>query len=936
MQRFSHNSIFFLTLLLAINANPQSQQLSINDFVVYSVKDLKLASDIKVLPSSNMANGNVGSKESISFKKSSVINANIFGRGTIDLDKELAISGNITANNYTNKNGDILKGDKDISISGNIVVNGDLKLSSNGSSITGFVKQRPGASYTGPNPVLGRTNESLTLPIFPTLPIINDFEAGTLNIVGNQTIAPGEYNDVILTNNQTLRLNGVGTYVFKSITNSGNGKINIVFNFQNAPTGHFRLFVTGKVNLKNVTVTTINGGSASRIFTEIHSSLSTNNDNDDIQNAFFLSNGSGNSGSNWLVTLWVPYGKIKIKSTGNAPVTKVEGAIWGGDVIYIEKNIEIKYDPLIFDPNNISPYYPAPESGKINDLIGSELTQLSVNIGPITSIPDNNIFRIDTINNIPYVTIEAIAIDGQENALLAYLINQGLINIISNGDNSLVITGMFPIANLQELNEQVTLLRYSRPLYEPLTKVGITTSQGDTAMRSNLVRLGYDLAGTGVKVGVISDSYNTIRNNPALADVSNGDLPGPTNPNGNLTPVQIVQEFPFGTRIDEGRAMLQIIHDVAPKSTLAFRTGFISAGDFAEGIRELATEGCQIIVDDVTYITEPFFRDGVVAQAVDEVNAAGVTYVSAAGNYGTKSYEAQFSPAIAPPGTFGEAHNFGSSVYQRLVLVPGTYTIVLQWDDDVYSLKNNTGTQTDLDIWLSNLDGTPLFGFNRNNLGGDPIEVLPFNVNETTTTNIIVSKAAGPNVRFKYIIFRGEGIIDDPSAGAGTIVGQANAAGAISVGAVLFLNTPAYGGVASSASFSSRGGVLVNNANRNKPDISGPNGVNTTVDLKGVNIDGDAFPNFFGTSAAAPHIAAAAALLIEAKQKFSNTSISNDSIRLIMKNTAGPISGGSSVSGAGFIRADEMIKTFAKPKPKLRSIFSVGNSDFEPGSTLLV
>jgi hypothetical protein len=120
--------------------------------------------------------------------------------------------------------------------------------------------------------------------------------------------------------------------------------------------------------------------------------------------------------------------------------------------------------------------------------------------------------------------------------------------------------------------------------------------------------------------------------------------------------------------------------------------------------------------------------------------------------------------------------------------------MVMQWDDDVYSLGGNNGAQTDMDIWLTNqdglssqdgitnLDGKPLFGFNRNNLGGDPIEVLPFNVNDTILTSILVTKASGPDRKFKYIIFRGEGRIDDPNANSGTIVGQANATGAITVG----------------------------------------------------------------------------------------------------------------------------------------------------------
>ncbi|HMP30980.1 MAG TPA: hypothetical protein PKD85_15340, partial [Saprospiraceae bacterium] len=366
-----------------------------------------------VLPNLDNSAGNIGGKENIFLKNASTINANIFAKGTLDLDKELSIFGNIAVSNSNNVIGNVLRGDKDVQITGNVMVNGDINLSPNGSFINGFVKQSLGASYNGPNPSLGRTNENLLLPIYPASPIINNFEAGTLNKIGNQRVVPGEYKDVVLTNGQTLTLDGVGDYVFKSITNSGNNRVNIVFDFKNAPTGQFRIFVTGRVNLKNVTVTTINGGGASRIYTEVHSPLTSSNDNDDLLNAFFLSNGTGNSGSNWLGTLWVPYGKIKIKSTGNAPVTKIIGAIWGGNIIQIEKNAEIRFEALGFVPSKITPYYPAPEDGKVGDLIGSELTQLSVNTGPITSIPDNNIFRIDTIDEIPYVTIEAIAIDGQ-------------------------------------------------------------------------------------------------------------------------------------------------------------------------------------------------------------------------------------------------------------------------------------------------------------------------------------------------------------------------------------------------------------------------------------------------------------------------------------------------------------------------------------------
>ncbi|MBK7855000.1 MAG: hypothetical protein IPJ79_08925 [Bacteroidetes bacterium] len=118
---------------------------------------------------------------------------------------------------------------------------------------------------------------------------------------------------------------------------------------------------------------------------------------------------------------------------------------------------------------------------------------------------------------------------------------------------------------------------------------------------------------------------------------------------------------------------MQIVHDIAPKADLAFRTGFISAGDMAQGILALEQANCDVIVDDITFITEPFFQDGVVAQAVDNVAAQGVSYFSAAGNFGNKSYSAVFNPTATPNGIVGSAHNFGGGdIYQSLTLHQAT------------------------------------------------------------------------------------------------------------------------------------------------------------------------------------------------------------------------------------------------------------------------
>jgi hypothetical protein len=182
-----------------------------------------------------------------------------------------------------------------------------------------------------------------------------------------------------------------------------------------------------------------------------------------------------------------------------------------------------------------------------------------------------------------------------------------------------------------------------------VTNVGATDSQGIVQHRVNKLPAGID--GSGITVGVMSDSYDTnVAPNSAALDISTGDLPGAGNPLGNTEPVVVLEDSP--ARTDEGRAMLQIVHDLAPKAKLGFATANGGQLNFADNIRALAGDPAapnyragfkaDIIVDDVIYLDEPFFQDGIVAQAVDEVVAKGVSYFSSAGNRpATQAYDSK-------------------------------------------------------------------------------------------------------------------------------------------------------------------------------------------------------------------------------------------------------------------------------------------------------
>ena len=61
---------------------------------------------------------------------------------------------------------------------------------------------------------------------------------------------------------------------------------------------------------------------------------------------------------------------------------------------------------------------------------------------------------------------------------------------------------------------------------------------------------------------------------------------------------------------------------------------------YANNIQALANAGCQVIVDDVVNLGEPFFQDGIIAQAVDNVTTNDdAIYFSSAGNRAARAYE---------------------------------------------------------------------------------------------------------------------------------------------------------------------------------------------------------------------------------------------------------------------------------------------------------
>lgn len=311
-----------------------------------------------------------------------------------------------------------------------------------------------------------------------------------------------------------------------------------------------------------------------------------------------------------------------------------------------------------------------------------------------------------------YVSVYAIAQENNTQQLKAGLQSIGLAYGQSQG---LVVAGYLPIQSLDEM-ARLPSLQYAYPSYA-VKNAGATVSQADVVANVDLARSQFGVDGTGITIGVLSDSFNDL--DGAIADSATGDLP----PLNQITVLaDDLSPFPFPINTDEGRGMMQLIHDLAPGADLAFHTAFVSPLDFALGIEELANEAnADVIVDDVIWFNEPMFQDGFIARSVDQVVSQGVTYFSSAGNLADQSYAAPYNASRNfRPGAF-DSEDFAPSFrggtlhgtyFKAFVPEGGVLNLPMQWDQPYRSQTLPSGGITpgslsDYDIYVFSEDFDP-------------------------------------------------------------------------------------------------------------------------------------------------------------------------------------------------------------------------------------
>jgi hypothetical protein len=596
-------------------------------------------------------------------------------------------------------------------------------------------------------------------------------------------------------------------------------------------------------------------------------------------------------------------------------------------------------------------------------------------------------FRVTAPGAVPEVLIDAVT-TGDPQALEGALQALGLRDAATFSND---VGGWLPVEQIARA-ARLTELRFARASM-PRTRAGPVATQGDFAQRSAAIRASYpSLTGGGITVGVLSDSFNCYQTYadsgvPAsgfngyasnhftasyASDQLTGALPAAITVLKEATCLSYgaPEQLPF---TDEGRALLQIVHAVAPGAGLAFYTAENSEAHFASGIIKLAQAGARIIDDDVGYPDEPFFQDGVVAQAIDQVAASGVAYFSSAGNNGRNSYE-NSAPAFplaaaSGPNAGEQLLNFdrsGATTTTSLPLTipslfPGEFVVlILQWDQPyVTGAPGSGGATSSLDLCVIGANGPDQVNFaspsgsvqctGANGTGTDPVQILIIGnpayatastAVESVSISIGLANATHAPGMIKFVL-DGDGAavsIDAFATDSPTIQGHPNAAGAMAVGAAYYFQTPQCGTTpALLERFSSAGGDpilfdasgtrLASPLMRQKPAFVAPDGVNNTflggsphdfgepaviTTIAGCQND-TSLPNFFGTSAAAAHGAAAAALMMQA-----NPALTAAQINAALQNSALSMGGGlNDDSGYGFIQADAALALLSPGPPSI-------------------
>ncbi|MCH7801532.1 MAG: S8 family serine peptidase [Chloroflexi bacterium] len=492
--------------------------------------------------------------------------------------------------------------------------------------------------------------------------------------------------------------------------------------------------------------------------------------------------------------------------------------------------------------------------------------------------------RILRMNRAGFVQVYVHLTESGGSGTLDELRSMGAV-IERQDESGMLVQASIPASRIEKAADLGQVSYISLPNYG-WVNVGSQQTQGDALLNFDDLRAALGVSGVGITVGVISDGIFGLSN-----AISSGDLPS-TNfvRNGSGKLIQTtggVEAISFRSDADlegglsggtgaEGTAMLEIVHDIAPNANLRF-ANFATHLEFNAAVDFLAANS-DIVVDDIGWFGFAYDQTSPVsANTSDELNRPSNKirgHYTSVGNQAQQHYEEPWVDSGVDGKTIvgfaGSLHRFqatsqttdcksvGLSTTNPIDLFNGqTATIFLTWDDTFGSAVN------DYDIFIQDaVTGTIVASGISDNPGvtKDPYEIVGFTntSGSTRTYNIYIQNSedrAAPKT-MEMFVFGGASCANGSkfnfNTTASSVPAQSDSGGGVlSVGAIAASDA----GSDTIEEYSSRGPT---NNGALKPDVTAIDGVSVTG-------SGGFFNPFFGTSAAAPHVAALAAFLLEVK-----------------------------------------------------------------------
>ena len=385
---------------------------------------------------------------------------------------------------------------------------------------------------------------------------------------------------------------------------------------------------------------------------------------------------------------------------------------------------------------------------------------------------------------------------------------------------------------------------------KPYVKTLPYTTVGDQILNADDARSTFGIDGEDIKVGVISDDADNY-----LDAINAGYLDASLFYNDWNNP------FESG---NEGTAMSEIVHVLAPQAEIHFEAAGFSWFDLKQSIVDIhGRQGCKVIVDDVGFADEPMFEYGDVAVLVDDLTSMGVIYISSAGNGARRTWN-----GMSADGNSNEWMEFSGSYETNTITVPPyrTIKVALQWANK----WEHANDDFDIYLFAGPDPSSKRLASSVNYQGGNgyiPYEFFTWtNLNSTPQTVYLRIKLKNVSASREMMMF----VWNVPGSlshfQGRSIWGHTAAYSCISVGAI-----NAFDGQ-SIEDFSSIGPVRFYGYDENgyptdyidfpAPTICGIDDVQTYIGSASPFWP-DGYPTFLGTSAAAPHIAAIVALILD-------------------------------------------------------------------------